>query len=252
MLAMWNLMGFDNAANFAAEVVEPGRSYPRAMALSVLLIAGSYVATVLAAAVTGLPPAAWSSGSWVEVGQRLGGPVLAAAVTAGGAISAIGMYNALLLSWSRLPVALAEERWLPAALAQRSRRAHAPIAAVVLGGALSGLCLGLGLRRLVEIDVLLYGAALLLEFAALVALRVREPGLARPFRVPGGTAGAVALGAPPALLLALAAWEGRREPGVLGLSAVELGAAVASVGLLWWAIDRGVRVLLGRRQANVA
>jgi amino acid transporter len=151
-----------------------------------------------------------------------------------------------------LPVALAEERWLPAALARRSRRTRAPIAAVVLGGALSGLCLGLGLRRLVEIDVLLYGAALLLEFAALVALRVREPGLARPFRVPGGIAGAVALGAPPALLLALAAWEGRREPGALGMSAVEVGAAVASVGLLWWAIDRGVRVLLGRRQADVA
>ncbi len=251
MLAMWNLMGFDNAANFAGEVVEPARSYPRAMVVSVALIAGSYLAAVLAAAVTGLPPAAWSSGSWVEIGERLGGPVLAAAVTAGGGISAVGMYNALLLSWSRLPVALAEERWLPAALAQRSRRTHAPVAAVVLGGALSGLCLGLGLRRLVEIDVLLYGVALVLELAALVALRVREPELPRPFRVPGGVVGAAALGVPPTLLLALAAWEGRREPGALGLSAVQLGAAVASVGVAWWLVDRGVRAVGARRQTDV-
>jgi amino acid transporter len=252
MLAMWNLMGFDNAANFAGEVVDPGRSYPRAMAVSVALIAACYVATVLAAAVTGLPPNAWSTGSWVEVGQRLGGPVLGVAVTTGGMLSALGMYNALLLSWSRLPVALAEERWLPAALAHRSRRTHAPVAAVVVGGALSGLCLGLGLRRLVEIDVLLYGAALVLELAALVALRVREPDLPRPFRVPGGVLGAAALGAPPTLLLALAAWQGRREPGALGLSAVQLAAAVASIGVVWWVIAWGVHAVVARRQSDVA
>jgi amino acid transporter len=167
-------------------------------------------------------------------------------------VSAIGMYNALLLSWSRLPVALAEERWLPAVLAHRSRRTHAPVAAVVLGGALSGVCLGLGLRRLVEIDVLLYGAALVLELAALVGLRVREPGLPRPFRVPGGVLGAAALGVPPTLLLALAAWAGRREPGALGLSAVQLGVAVASLGVVWWVIAWGVRAVVARRQSDVA
>ena len=125
------------------------------------------------------------------------------------------------------------------------------MAAVVLGGALSGLCLGLGLRRLVEIDVLLYGVALLLELAALVALRVREPELPRPFRVAGGVAGAAALGVPPTLLLALAAWEGRREPGALGLSAVQLGAAVASVGVAWWLVDRGGRAVASRRQTDL-
>jgi amino acid transporter len=241
MLAMWNLMGFDNASTFAAEVRVPEKSYPRAMLVSVMVIAALYVAAVMAASVTGMPAAAWSTGSWVEVGRRLGGPGLALAVTTGGAISAVGMYNALLLSWSRLPVALAEDHWLPGALARRSRRTHAPVASVLLGGALSGLCLGLGLRRLVEIDVLLYGGALVLELLALVVLRVREPGLARPFKIPGGLAAVTGLALLPVALLALATWEGRAEPGALGMSAVGLSAAVAAVGAVWWMAERLLR-----------
>lgn len=241
MLAMWNLMGFDNASTFAAEVRRPERSYPRAMAFATAAIALSYLATVLAASASGLPPQGWSAGSWVEVGARLGGPALALAVALGGAVSAGGMYNALLLSWSRLPVALAEDRWLPAGLARRSARTHAPVPAVLLGGALSALCVGLGLRRLVEIDVLLYGAALLLELAALVWLRVREPGLPRPFRIPGGLGAVTALSALPAALLIAAAWQGRHEPGALGLSAPGLGCAVAAVGPAWWLGARALR-----------
>ncbi|HTP29915.1 MAG TPA: APC family permease, partial [Anaeromyxobacteraceae bacterium] len=238
MLAMWNLTGFDNATTFAAEVRDPGRSYPRAVMCGAIGITVSYIVTVAAAATTGLAPAAWSSGSWVEVGARLGGPTLAWAVALGGAVSAFGMYNALLLAWSRLPVALAEDRWLPRALAHRSQRARAPTWSVLVGGAMSVLCVGLGLRRLVEIDIILYGAALALEFAALVALRVREPELARPFRVPGGTIGSVAMALPPMALLALAAWQARGEPAIAGMSAFGLSTAIAVVGIAWWAALR--------------
>ncbi len=238
MLAMWNLMGFDNASTFASEVRRPERAYPRAMLVATAAIALSYLASVAAAAASGLAPAEWSTGSWVEVGRRLGGPALAVTFALVGGISAVGMYNALLLSWSRLPVALAEEGWLPAALARRDSRTGAPVAAVLLGGALSAVCVGLGLRRLVELDVLLYGAALLLELLALVALRVREPELPRPFRIGGGLPVVLLLAALPASLLAVAAWQGRNEPGALGLSSLGLGAAIAAVGPAWWVLTR--------------
>jgi amino acid transporter len=241
LLAMWNTMGYDNAATFAGEVRDPQRTYPRALALALASITAAYAASLLAAAASGMPPAEWTAGSWVEVGRRLGGPALAGLVTLCGAVSAAGMYLALLLSWSRLPEAMALDGWLPEGLARRSPRTGAPVRAVLLGGALSGLCLGLGLRRLVEIDVLLYGSALLLEFAALVALRLREPELSRPFRVPGGVAACAAIAAPPAALLASAAWLGRDEPGALGLSAPGLAAAVAAAGPAWWAAARLLR-----------
>jgi amino acid transporter len=231
LLAMWNTMGYDNAATFAGEVEAPSRNYPRAMLLSVFLITVSYVGSVLVASVSGLPSSGWTAGSWVEVGRRLGGPWLAWLTAACGAVSAAGMYLALLLSWSRLPVAMAEEGWLPA-----------PGRAVLLGGALSGLCLGLGLRRLVEINVFLYGAALLLQFGALVALRVREPALARPFRIPGGALSSAALCLPPTALFGVATWMGRDEPGAFGLTALQLSFALAAVGPAWWLLRR-----LGRR-----
>ena len=68
---------------------------------------------------------------------------------------------------------------------------------VVLCAICWALALNLSFERLISIDLVLYGASLLLEFIALAVLRVREPELKRPFRVPGGLAAAllpVALG----------------------------------------------------------
>jgi len=157
-------------------------------------------------------------------------------IALGATACAAGMFLAALLSWSRLAEAMALDGWLPSTVARRSKRTGTPTSAVVLGGALSTLFLGLGLKRLVEIYVLLYGAALLLEFAALVSLRVREPALPRPFRVPGGVLGCALLSVPPALLLAVAGWTGRDDPGAFGLSALQVALALAATGPAWWAI----------------
>lgn len=241
VLAMWNYTGFDNAGTFAAEVEDPQRNYPRAMLLSILLIAAVYVAAVLGASTSGMLPEAWDEGSWVEVGRRLGGEGLARSIALGATLCAAGMFLAALLSWSRLAEALAIDGWLPSRLARRSPRTGTPTSAVVLGGAMSALFLGLGLKRLVEIYVLLYGAALLLEFVALVALRLREPDLPRPFRVPGGALGCALLAVPPAALLAVAGWMGRDEPGAFGLSALQIALLLAATGPAWWAMAPGRR-----------
>jgi amino acid transporter len=68
-----------------------------------------------------------------------------------------------------------------------------------------------------------------LEFVALVVLRVKEPGLARPFRVPGGLWGAVAVGVGPTLLIGWALWAARGER-VAGLPALGFAAIVAVAG----------------------
>ncbi|HTN50995.1 MAG TPA: APC family permease [Anaeromyxobacter sp.] len=245
LLALWNYMGWDNASTFSGEVEDAPRAYPRAMLVVVGLVAAAYVLPVLAAASAGLPAASFGAGSWVAAGRALGGAPLAGLVMLGGGITVVGMFNAILLAWSRLPVALAEDGYLPRLLAWRSPGSGAPVPALVAGGGLVALLVGLELTRLVAIDVMLQGMALLLEFAALVALRLREPGLPRPFRVPGGLAGALLLGVPPAGLLAFSAWRGRGEPGALGVRAVPLALLVAAIGPAWWALSR-------RRRARAA
>ncbi|MGA8308741.1 MAG: APC family permease, partial [Terriglobales bacterium] len=98
------------------------------------------------------------------------------------------------------------------------------------------LCLGLGFERLVTIDILLYGASLSLEFIALVALRIREPELPRPFRVPGGLFGAVAVGIAPMLLLGFSIVRSQHEQ-VLGISSFAFGMLLIAAGVLAYVIN---------------
>ena len=139
----------------------------------------------------------------MDAGRMLGGPVLAVAVSAAGAIGALGTFAALMLSFTRLPAVMAADGFLPRIFTRRSARTGVPWVAVIACAIAWAACLPLGFLRLLILDVLLTGLSILLEFWALVALRVREPNLPRPYRVPGGTLGAVAIGVPPLTLMAL-------------------------------------------------
>jgi amino acid transporter len=215
LVTLWNYMGWDNASTVAQEVENPQRNYPLAMLGATALVVLCYVIPLAAVGLTGIPADAFSTGSWTDAARFIGGPGiigtgLALAVVIGGMLNGIGMFNALVMSYTRVPYALAEEGLLPAALAQTTS-AGVPWASVLCCCAGWALALGIPFERLISIDLVLYGGALLLEFIALVVLRVREPELARPFRVPGGIAGAVAVGVGPALLIFYALWAARDE-----------------------------------------
>jgi amino acid transporter len=80
----------------------------------------------------------------------------------------------------------------------------------------------------------------MLEFVALVVLRLREPELPRPFRVPGGLLGAVAVGIPPLLLLSFAIGRSQHEQ-VWGMSAFALGAMVIAAGVAVYFVNAALR-----------
>jgi amino acid transporter len=98
------------------------------------------------------------------------------------------------------------------------------------------MCLGLGFARLVTLDILLYGFSLGLEFVALVVLRFREPELARPFRVPGGLFGAIAIGIPPMLLLGFSILRSEHEQ-VWNMSSFEFGMILIAAGFVAYAVN---------------
>jgi amino acid transporter len=186
LIAMWNYMGWDNASTIATEVERPQHTYPRAMLVAVAIVAASYVVPVAAVWMTGLQAGAWETGSWADIAGMLGGPLLRVGLVAGGMISAFGMFNALVMSYSRLPLAMAQDGMLPKVFAKLHRKTRAPWVAIAVCAVGWAMCLGLGFERLVTIDILLYGCSLALEFVALIFLRIREPDLPRAFRVPGG------------------------------------------------------------------
>lgn len=186
----------------------------------------TYVLPVAAAARSGLSPVVWNTGTWVDAARAVGGPTLAIAVVIGGLVCGFGMMDALVMSYSRVPMVLAQDGYLPRVFARQIPSTGAPWVAIIFLSLAWSAALGLGFERLVEFDVILYGLALLLEFVALVVLRLREPRLVRPFRVPGGMVVAAMLGAAPALLLGLALWRELRSHGR------PTGAIALAVGLI--------------------
>ena len=243
LVAMWNYMGWDNASTIAGEVNEPQRTYPRAMFAAVAIVAVSYILPVAAVAMTHLSPAAWETGSWADIAGLLGGPALRIGLVAGGMLSAFGMFNALVMSYSRLPYAMAVDGMLPQIFAKRVARTQAPWISILVLATGWALCLGLGFERLVTIDILVYGASLMLEFAALVVLRITEPDLPRPFKVPGGLFGAIALGVFPALLLIFSVVSGDHER-IFGMNSLWFGITLILSGFAAYALD----LLLRRKQ----
>ena len=102
------------------------------------------------------------------------------------------------------------------------------------------MCLGLGFKRLVTLDIMLYGLSLMLEFVTLVALRIREPELKRGFRVPGGLTGAISCGLFPLLLLSLAMVESNHET-VFGMNGLAFGALIIVSGFVVYAATGKLR-----------
>jgi len=232
LIAMWNYMGWDNLSTIAGEVEAPQRAYSRAMFGAVILVIVSYVLPVAAVAHTVIDPNSWTTGGWVDVGELIGGETLAIAIALAGVIGAIGSFSTLMLSFTRLPMVMAEDGYLPRVFARRDARTGSPWVAIAVCAILWAVCFPLGFERSLILDVLLTGLSILLEFWALAALRIREPELARPFRVPGGTAGAIALGVPPLVLMIAAAVRNRTElVGSTNELAIGIGIIVAGVAL---------------------
>jgi amino acid transporter len=245
LVALWNYMGWDYASTVANEVDRPQRTYPLAMAGAVALVAITYVLPIAAVAVTGLDPNRWSTGGWADVAKAVipgagAGQTMAIMITIGGMLGAWGTLNAQTMQYSRLPAVMADDGLLPRILSRRRPASGAPTIAIVSCAAAWMVCLQLSFVKLVVLDVLLTGLSLLLEFAALVALRVREPELPRPYRVPGGMAGAVGVGLLPLALLVLTMVRNEAEQ-VGPINALELGAILVFAGVPAYGISAAVR-----------
>ena len=240
LIAMWNYMGWDNTSTIAGEVDRPRRTYPLAMLGSVILVVVSYVLPIATVALTGLDPNSWSTGGWVDIGHTLGGESLAIAITVGGVIGAAGSFSALMLSFSRLPLAMAHDGYLPKVFARCQPRTEAPWVAIVFCAVGWTASLSLGFERLVTLDVLLTGLSILLEFCALVALRIREPELPRPYRVPGGLSGAVLLGVGPLGLMTAALVRNHSEQ-FGSVSALTVGLAFIVAGVVVYFVSKSFR-----------
>ncbi len=237
LIAMWNYMGWDNTSTIAGEVANPQRTYPRLMWISVLVVAASYLIPVGAITRSGIDPNSWSTGGWVDAARHLGGSWLAAGIALAGILGAIGTFNALMMSFSRLPLVMAEDGYLPKMFTRLHPRSGTPWVAIIFCAVAWAGCMFLGFERILIMDVLLTGLSIMLEFWALTGLRLREPGLYRPYRVPGGILGTVLIGLPPLALMVAAVIRNHGE-SIGPFNGLSLGLVIIAVGPLLYFLSR--------------
>jgi len=201
-IALWNYIGWDNASTVQGEVRDSSRNYPRALAITLPLVALGYLVP-LSATLAATDWTKWREGGWPDIAimaTGLFGKPLAVMLAVAGMVSALALFNALLLSYSRIPLAMATDRLLPRTLAQLDSQST-PRNAVLVSAIFYSVFALLSFVRLVVADVLLYSMALFLEFAALIVLRKKQPELRGSFRIPLGRGGVTALALLPALIL---------------------------------------------------
>jgi amino acid transporter len=183
---MWNISGWDNTTTYAGEVNKPVRNYSISMGITFVLIVIFYFTTTFIAQDSGIDFSKLSDNGYPLLGLQVGW-WLGALISLGGMASALGIFSTLVLSISRIPKVMADDRLLPHKFSELHKKYKTPYVSIIVCAALVSFMVTWKFTELLVIDIILYGAGLLLEFISLVVLRVKEPGASRPFRIRLGT-----------------------------------------------------------------
>lgn len=248
--ALWNYIGWDNASTVQGEVIDASRTYPRALMVALPLVMLAFFVPLLPALAASDPSVTWSDGSWPEIASHVAGgagPILAAWIALAGLVSALALFNALLMSYSRIPLTMAQDGLLPAWLSEVDDRGT-PQRAVLVSAVFYSVFALAPFGKLVVADVVFYAVAMLLEFGALIVLRRREPELRGAFRIPAGIGGVVALAALPAIVLGVVLWFSAKEAEIAATSLVGAAIGITIGPALYFALRKRREIIPAEAQ----
>ncbi|MCX5676607.1 MAG: amino acid permease [Planctomycetota bacterium] len=186
IFVLFTFGGWNEMAYVAGEVKNPGRNILRALVLGTAAVTGLYLlvngAFLYTLGYRGLAGAeAVAADSIATVFPETGGRLISALVC----VSALGAVNGLVFTGARISYAVGAEHRAFRALGQWHPRTGTPLRALLVQGAIA-VTLILALGSFVE--AVLYTAAPVYLFfvatsVALIVLRLKEPGVERPYRV---------------------------------------------------------------------
>jgi amino acid transporter len=239
-VVMWNYLGWDGVSTIAGEMTNPRRDYVRMLAISVPLITLCYLLpTFFGLSAVGTEQVEWTAGAFTQVAEIVAGSWLGTFLAIAALVAAAGLFSSLLLSISRVPFVMGEDGYLPKVLMKTHPRYGTPWVSLVVSSAIYSVFILGPFQSLVVVDVTIYAAALLLQFAALIALRVKEPEMERPFRIKGGWPGIVLVTLAPAAVVALAVYYQAYYEGWQG--SIGLAALALATGPVLYPVARRLR-----------
>ncbi len=225
-LGLWLYSGYEQLSTVAEEVENPQRAYPRALALVVPLSMAAYFLPTVA----GLGSAGhwqnWHTGFFSDAARLIGGPWLGTWMTLAAVVGNVALLNSTVLTTTRMPFAMAEDGYLPAALTRKHASHGTPWLAIVLSAAIYALLAWHSLVQLISVYIWLRSATTVLTVLSAWKLRCTRPDMPRPFVIPGGHAGLIYVVGAPVIMAAVALLGGDRFATIGGVVAMVLGPAV--------------------------
>ena len=184
MIAIWLYSGYEKLTTNAAEVENPSRAFPLALAITVPLVSATYVLPTLAGIAGHGHWRDWGESYYSVVSEALGGPGLGWAMAVGGLISNFCILMVTILGQSRLPMVLAEDGLFPRVFQKTHSRFGTPVASLLVGAVVMTFMVRLPFQDLAGLFSLVQVLAYLLIYASLVRLRRTAP-LAAVVPAPG-------------------------------------------------------------------
>jgi amino acid transporter len=235
MFGMWCYNTLDSVSVVAGEVRDPARAYGRAYALVLPALLLGYVLSVAVGLAIDPATASWQDHHFSTLGERLGGVWLGAWIGVGALLSNLSLFHGALMVNTRVPAVLAAQGRFPGFFARLGERSGAPWASLLFDA-----CAYTGIALFVErfADIVVWNQWLnlgiyTLLYLSFLVLRRRRPDLPRPFKVPGGWAGAIAVCAGPFVICWLGVPIGGREMAWLGIAGL-LSGPLAYGALRTW------------------
>jgi amino acid transporter len=224
-VGMWMYSGYDSMSVLAGEVEEPRRLIPRGLMIAMPIVVISYFVPTLAALGGVGRWAEWTTSgfSFVEISRALGGAALGVAMLVAAVVSNLALYQEYLAQGARPAYAMAADHLLPKALTKTHPKYGTPWVSIVFLAIVNAGLVRYGFQTLIVIDVFLMMFYYVLIFVAAVALRVRDPGLERPFRVRGGAVVLAAICAPATAIAVIALFTNGGDWLIGGLAGVLTG-----------------------------
>jgi len=248
-IGVWMYSGYESMSTLSGEIRNPQKIIPRALMLAVPFIIALYVLPTVAGLAGYGHWAHWATQagggyvSFVEIGRTLGGSALGVALLASALLGNLALYLGYLASGARPFFAIAADGLFPKRVAGVSKRWGTPVVAIIFLAVVNAILIIGPFQNLVVIDVILFTSSYVLIFISAVRLRTKEPGLKRPFRVPFGTAGMVAMIIPPILIVLFTIYVNAIDRGttIFGIT----GFKVLGINIGWYGIAGTIALLSG-------
>ena len=243
-IGVWMYSGYESMSTMAGELKDP-QVIPRATLISVPLIMAAYILPTLAGLASLGSWSEWSSAGGYSYGDVVASfiPGLGVAFVIVAVLANFSVFNAYIASGSRGFFALADDNLAPPALVKCSKDRGVPYVAVLSLGAFSLIACTFPFEVIVVVDVMLFVSGYILIFISACILRIREPDMDRPFKVPFGTRTFVAMCIPPVAIALFRSFRQRHRlfPGRNARTSQWAGCVRHIQEAIWWAVESGSR-----------